>query len=267
MLPDIRYGIRALLKYPAFTAVAVLALAVAIGANTAIFSVLNTVLLRPLLYKGSSSIVIPAMTNPAKNVERGNVSYMDYLAWKDDQVFEHVAVFREATFDVTGGDEPEQAQVASITEDYFSVLRTDLAIGRAFLAEEYQPGSDYVVILSYAIWQRRFGSDPAVLGQTIGLNGEEFRVVGVLPPDAQWPKTLGVLYPMRFGPTPPAYAQRYDNFVWGALARLKPDQTIGQAQAQLQNIARRLEQEHPESGRPTSHRWQALNIGIRVLLF
>jgi len=247
MLHDLRYGLRALLKNPAFTAVAVLALAVAIAANTAIFSVLNTVLLRPLSYKDSSSIVIPVLTHSRKNTDRGNVSYMDYLAWRDDQAFEHVAVFREATFDVTGGDEPEQAQVASISEDYFSVLRTEPAIGRAFLPEEYQPGSDTVVILSHGIWKRRFGSDLAVIGQTIGLNGEKYRVIGVLPAGAQWPKSLDVLYPMRFGSTPPAYAQRYDNSVWGAVARLKPGQTVAQSQAQLQTIASRMEQEHPES--------------------
>ena len=258
MWSDIRYGIRALLKNPAFAAVAVIALAVAIGANTAIFSVVNTVLLRPLSYKDAAHIVIPALTNPAKNVDRGNVSYVDYLAWKHDQVFEHAAFYREATFDVTGGDEPEQVQVASVSEDYFSVIGTEPSLGRSFLPEEQQRGSLFVAVLSHGLWQRRFGSDPGILERTIGLNGEIFRVVGVMPPDSQWPKALEVLYPMRLGTNPPAYAQRDDNFVWGAVARLKPGQSLAQAQAHLQSIAGRMEQEHPEARRG----WSATAIPI-----
>jgi putative ABC transport system permease protein len=247
MLSDIRFGIRALLQNPSFTVVAVLALAIAIGTNTAIFSVINTILLRPLPYKDPARMVIPVLTNAANNVDRGNVSYTDYLAWREDEVFEHAAVFREITVDVTGADEPEQVQAAAVSNDYFSVLGIEPFIGRTLLSDDQRPNNNRVVVLSHGLWQRRFGSDIEVLGQMIGLNGQQFRVVGVMAPDSQWPKSLDVLYPMGFGATPPAYAQRYDNFVWGAVARLKPDESIDQAQAHLETIARRMEREHPDS--------------------
>jgi putative ABC transport system permease protein len=247
MLRDITSSIRALLKNPSFTVTAVPALALAIGANTAIFSVVNAVLLRPLQYQYSSRIVIPALTNPKKKVDRGRVSYMDYLAWQNGNVFEHLAVFREASFDVTGGDEPEHVQVAAVTEDYFSVLGTEPSLGRAFLPEEQLHGSNSVAVLSYGLWQRRFGSDAGIIGQAIGLNGERFLVVGVMPPDSLWPSSVDAVYPMGIGANPPAYAQRNDNFVWRAIARLKPDESVEQTQVHLVTIARRMEEDHPES--------------------
>ena len=234
-----------LIKKPAVTIVALIALALGIGANTAIFSVVNAVLLRSLPYKDPDRLVAPATVRLGGS-DRGSVSYADVVAWqKEEQIFEAVAAFQPRGADLTGSDEPVRAQAAPVSEDYFRVMGVEPLLGRTFLPEEQQPNGPPVVVLSYNLWQRRFGGDPAILDQSIMINGRPTTVVGVMPKDSQWPETVDFWSPLGFGSTPPEWAMRPDNHVWLAVARLKPGVTIEQATAVMKTIASRIEQENP----------------------
>ncbi|HXG67386.1 MAG TPA: ABC transporter permease [Blastocatellia bacterium] len=248
LLQDVRYGLRMLAKNPGFTAIAVLTLALGIGANTAIFSVVNTILLRSLPYKEPERLVVPVSENAARDIERGSITYADYLDWRQEkQVFENVAVFGSSGADLTGGGEPERVLAAGVSEEYFSVMGVAPLIGRTFLPEEHQPNAAQVIVLSYGLWQRKFGGDPGILGQSLMLNGRPYAVVGVMPKDSQWPNDVELWSPLTIGLNPPPDSLRRDNMIWRGVARLQPGVPIEQADAVLEAIARRLEQEFPES--------------------
>src|SRR5215216_3693275 len=163
LIQDLRYGFRTLLKNPSFTGIAILALALGIGANTAIFSVVNAVLLRSLPYKEPDRLIVPATVKPG-DYDRGSVSYADVMDWqKEEQVFASVAAFQPRNVDLTGNGDPARVQAAQVSEDYFRVMGVEPLLGRTFLAEEQQPNGPRAVILSYGLWQSRFGADPSVL--------------------------------------------------------------------------------------------------------
>ena len=169
---DLRYGLRMMVRQKGFTAVAVLALSLGISANTAIFSVVNAILISPLPYKDPARIVVPVSVNTARGSDRSSITYADYLDWRNEtEVFENVAVFSSQTADLTGGGEPERVEVAGVSEEYFAVMGVQPQIGRTFSADDFNPNSSRTLVISDRLWQRKFGGDPAVLEQPVFLNG------------------------------------------------------------------------------------------------
>jgi putative ABC transport system permease protein len=249
-LLDLRYAARVLLKSPGFTVVAVLALALGIGANSAIFSVVNSVLLRPLPYKDPDRLVIAWESNPQllddylkTHNEAAPANFYDWQA--QSHVFENLAAFRWRDFNLTDGDNPEQVTGSAVTPNMFATLGVSPLIGRDFLPEEGEPGKDAEVILSYGLWQRRFGADPKVVNRQIGVNGQAYTVVGVMPRDFEFPRAQAEMW-TPFAPTDQVKASRTSHFLY-TRARLKPGVSIEQAQAEMDTIAARLRQQYPDS--------------------
>jgi putative ABC transport system permease protein len=253
LLQDLRFGARMLLKNPGFTLVAVVTLALGVGANTAIFSVVNAVLLRPFDFGEPGRVVALWEHVPAKG-GRWRVAPANFLDWKQqNQVFEEVAAFSASTLNLTGEGEPAELSGSRVSEGYFGALGVRPALGRAFLPEEYEPGQGRVVILGQGLWRRRFGSDPNVLGKVVRLDGDAYTVVGVMPAGVYptWPSTSKIsfdagrqeyLVPMSFAP---AWAGNRNSHVLGVVARLKDGVTLRRAQADIDLIARRLEEAYP----------------------
>ncbi|HEY7544913.1 MAG TPA: ABC transporter permease, partial [Blastocatellia bacterium] len=247
-LKDLRYGLRVMLKQKGFTAVALFALALGIGANTAIFSVVNAIMLRPLPYKDFERLVVPVSVNTARDIKRGSITYADYLDWRNEtEVFENVAVFGFQSADLASGGEPERVEVGTVSEEYFDVMGAEPIIGRTFSADDYRPDATRSLVISYGLWQRKFGGDAGILDQKIYLNGRPYPVIGVMPKDSQWPDRFDLWTPMTVDPDSLPNLQRRDNMIFRAVARLKSGVKIEQATAAMEVIARRLEQEFPES--------------------
>jgi hypothetical protein len=185
-LQDVRYSLRMLAKKPGFTAVAVLTLALGIGANTAIFSVVNAVLLRPLTFKDPDRLVKIWLTAPQYGLPLAYVNPPSYLTWqKENTLFEDMAANTEVMASptvLTGNGNPETVIAQRVFANYFAVLGVQPLMGRTFLAEEDRPGKDSVALLSYDLWRRRFADDPNVLGKPLTVNDESFTIIGVMPP-------------------------------------------------------------------------------------
>ncbi|MET0624255.1 MAG: ABC transporter permease, partial [Pyrinomonadaceae bacterium] len=243
---DLRYGLRALWKNPGFTAVAVIALALGIGANSAIFSVVNTVLLRPLPYKDPERLVMVWEENAKSGYPKDTPAVGNFVDWREqNQVFEGMAAVAEQDFNLTGAGEPERLSGHRVSADLFPLLDVAPHAGRVFTPEEDSPGADRVVVISHGLWQRRFGADPGLLGKTLNLNGEPHTVVGVMPAHFQFPNRLDELWvPIAF--TPQQAANRGRHYL-EVVARLKPGVTLEGAQAEMSTVAARLQQQHPES--------------------
>jgi putative ABC transport system permease protein len=243
---DLRYGLRMLLKNPGFTIVAIIALALGIGANTAIFSVVNTVLLRPLPYKHPDRLVMVWEENSKQGFPRDTPAAGNYLDWRDqNHVFEGMAAMAEISFNLTGAGEPERIDGQRVSATLFQLLGVDPALGRAFLPDEDRPGANHVVILSHGLWQRRFGSDPAIIGRAINLDGQSFTVVGVMPRNFQFPSRTDQLWvPIAF---PAKEVGQRGNHYLEVIARMKPGISLQQAQAEMTTIATRLQQQYPET--------------------
>jgi putative ABC transport system permease protein len=244
---DLRYGFRGLGRKPGFTAVAIIALALGIGANTAIFSVINSVLLRPLAYQDPEALVVINHDYPKINL-KASVSAIGYTHYRDNaKSFESVAAITGGGFNLTGGGDPEQLNGSLVTHNFFSALGARPALGRLFLPEEDQPGRNKVVVFSHGFWQRRFGGDPGVVNKTITLNDESYTVVGVMPPSFQFGRELGRVVdlwtPIAFTPEQLSY-NRLTNENLFVFARLKSGVRIGQAQAELDTIAANLRQQY-----------------------
>lgn len=250
LLQDLRYGVRMLLKSPGFTLVAVLALALGIGANSAIFSVVNAVLLRSLPYKDPDQLVIAWETNPQLLDDylktHNEAAVANFYDWQSqNHVFENLAAFRWRNFNLTGGDNPEQVIGNSVTPNMFATLGIKPALGRDFLTEESQTGKENVVILSYGLWQRRFGSDPHIIEQKVSIDSQPYTVVGVMPQGFEFPRAASEMW-TPFAPADNQLTNRTSHFLY-TRARLKPGITIEQAQAEMNTIASRLQQQYPDS--------------------
>jgi len=243
---DLRYGLRMLAKNPGFAAVAVIALALGIGANSAIFSVVNTVLLRPLPYKNPERLVMVWEENSKQGFPRDTPSPANFIDWRDqNHVFESMAAIVEASFNLTGAGDPERIDGHGVSAGLFSLLGVEPQLGRAFRSEEDKPGGSHVVIISYGLWQRRFGSDPGIIGNPINLNGKSFIVVGVMPRTFQFPTRKDQLWvPLAFDAK--EAGQRGSHYL-EVIARIKPGVTLQQAQAEMTTIATRLQQQYPET--------------------
>ena len=251
---DLRYGARMLLKKPGFTLVAVITLSLGIGANTAIFTVINAALLRPLPYEDAERLVVVATTMRRDTVEVRSTSYPDFADWRDQNtVFERIAARTATSFTLTGGAEPERVDGELVSADYFPLLRTRAAFGRTFLPEEDRtPDTHRVALVGYGLWRRRFGANPGLVGQTIQLNGGNYTVVGVMPEGFRGVRDHAEIWLplMMVSSVRDAGQLRERDQRWlGAVARLKPGVTPEQAQTEMDAITRRLEQTYPDSNR------------------
>ena len=245
LLHDLRYAARLQRKNPGFTIVAVIALALGIGANTAIFSVVNTVLLRPLPYKDPERLVMVWEDASRHGYPRDTPAAGNYVDWRDqNQVFEGMAAIADTSFNLTGSGEPERLEGRRVSVNLFPLLGVEPQIGRVFTAAEDQPGAQRVVLLSYGLWQRRFGGDPNIAGQSLTLNGESYVVVGVMPARFQFPSSDDQAWvPIAF--TQQEMANRGRHYL-EVLARLKPGVSLDQAQSEMSTIASRLQQQYPQ---------------------
>ena len=244
LLKDIRYGFRGLLKHPGFTVIALLTLALGIGANTAMFTVVNAVLLRPLSFPESDRLAQLQGINPQKGINSSNMSVLDLADWRSqNHVFEYLAGFVTGGMFLTSGDETERARATGVTEEFFPMLRVQPLMGRIIQSEDEKPGQEPVVVLSYAIWQRRFGSDPTVINKKLELNNKTTTIIGVMPPGFEYPDRSEIWVPE---PLDPASDPRFNRYV-SAAARLKPGVTIAEAQSDLNTINLRLSQAYPDS--------------------
>ena len=245
LFSDFRYAVRNLIKRPGFTAIAVVTLAVGIGANSAIFSGVYALILKPLEFPDLDRIVTVWDKNPSRGVERNEVSMANYLDWKaQSQSFEHLALERWWSSNLTGGDTPERVQGQLVTADFFDVVGVKPFKGRAFLEDENQPGKDGVAIITYSLWQKRFGSDPNILDKTVMTNGIARKVVGVLPAEFNYPKGSEIYAPIALTPEIIKSRRFHTYYVIG---KLKPNVTLRTAQAEMDTITARLAAQYPEA--------------------
>ena len=247
LLQDLKYGLRMLARSPGFTVVAVLTLALGIGANTAIFSVVNIVLLRPLPYRDADKLVTVWGYNRARGFNTDQVSPLDFADWRSqNRVFEGMAASTEATYTLTGIGEPALIIAYSFSADYFHVLGVAPLVGRTFLPEEEKPGKNHVAVLSYSLWQSRFGRDRDLAGKSITLDGAPYTVVGIMPPGFEYPPSTQLWTPLT--PLPEAANDRAYRYL-RVMARLKPGVTLQQAQLEMNTIARRLASAYPKTNK------------------
>ena len=247
-LHDLRFALRLLLKNPGFTIVTVVALALGIGANTAIFSVVNAVLLRPLPYKDPERLVMVWEDATKTGRPRDTPTAANFIDWRNqNQVFEGMAAINEESYNLTGAGDPERLDGVRVSASLFPLLGVEPQLGRVFTAAEDQPGSQRVVLLSYGLWQRRFGGDPSIVGKPITLNDQSYVVMGVMPARFQFPTNDNQIWvPIAFSAEEAADRELHNLQV---VARLKPGVTLAQAQAEMSTIATRLQQQYPETNK------------------
>ena len=242
LLKDIRYAIRMLAKSPGFTLAAVLALALGIGANSAIFSVVNAVLLRPLPYERPDQLVHVFRTQPP--IMTGPISRPDYFEWEAQaKEFSGIAAFTYWSYNISGTDEAERVSACRVTQSFFPLFGVPAAQGRFFLPEEDQAGGAPVAVISFGLWQRRFGADPKVIGASILLNGEPNTIVGVAPAGFEFPHRVDVWTLLRLVEQK---QQRGSNYLQ-VIARLHEGTSTPRAEAQMNQVAAGLAQRFPEN--------------------
>jgi len=260
LFQDISFGMRMLLKHRAFTAVAVLSLAIGIGANSAIFSVVDTLLLRPLPYAESDRLAILWSRSPGLNVDQDWFSPGQYLDVKtQNNVFDQTAVAIGGSFNLTGQGGPEHVDAVRVSSSFFPLMGGRAILGRAFSEEEDIPGKGLRAVLSHGFWQRRFGGDPGIIGKTVNLSGNNAEIIGVLPagfaltrqvmPTVSVIERADLFLPLPFSETA---RNNRNNEDFNILARLKPGVSFSQAQADMDLIASRMKQQFPQNYPPTS---------------
>jgi putative ABC transport system permease protein len=250
MLQDVRYGARMLLKKPGFTVIAVLTLALGIGANTAIFSVINSVILRPLPFTQPEELVVLRNLDQKESGLSFPVTWPDFVDWRSQQSsFETLAAFSERDLTLIGAGEPVRLHGAMVTSEVFPMLGQTPHLGRAFTADEERPGT-HSVILGYGLWRRRFNSDPNVIGQTVNIKERSYAIVGVMPsgfsfPVGGEPAELWINAGIDGEPPAPRMEQRGNHYL-DVIGRLKPGVGLAQAQAEMGHIADGLSKQYPE---------------------
>src|SRR6266487_86705 len=247
---NFRLAIRQFVKQPGFSVIAILTLALGIGANTAIFSIVNAVLLRPLPYPDADRImVLNESSGPGQDY---SVALPDYFDWrKDNTVFEHLAATHKESRNLSGipGRDPERVSCASVTRNFFNIIGLPPKIGRTFSEDEDKVGASPVVVISDRLWRRVFNADPSVLGRSITLHDQNFTVIGVMPPQVTSPQDSDVWLSMMRRSNNPVWMQRFIHpmiYVWG---KLKPGVMLEQARTEMKGIAARLEQAYPETNK------------------
>lgn len=256
---DLRYGARSLRKNPGFTAIAVITLALGIGANTAIFSVVNGVLLRPLPYPEPDRLAMVYGITLQTAQEKSPLCEADFLDWKSqNHVFESIAGFSTNRFNYTGGESPEQLEGAWVTADFFSTIGVQPALGRAFLPGEDMPARPPTVVISDGFWRRRLGSSPNVLDQQITLNARAFSIIGVMPPGFSFPEKETELWAAeRLAAT-----RRGPYYMWG-IGRLGPGATLDRAQSEMDLIARQVQDQINSPTRDWT--WTSISLAERIV--
>jgi len=269
LLHDLRFGVRMLRKAPGFTIVAVIVLALGIGANTAIFSVVNAILLRPLPFQDPERLVQVWHVPPPRSfpgMSRFSVSPANYLDWeKQSHVFKSMAIYGYSNYSLAGTGDPESVTGIRVSPEFFSILRVQPMVGRIFLPEENQAGRGHVVVLSQSFWQTHFASDPNIVGRTILLDNLSYNVVGVIPtrsvfPTSSDPKAQPQLWtPLAWTDADRAVRGNHNYLV---IARLSPGADVKQAGAEMSTISSRLEQQYPEDDKG----WGAKVVPLREQL-
>ncbi|HEV7905749.1 MAG TPA: ABC transporter permease [Pyrinomonadaceae bacterium] len=261
---DVRYGFRTLVKSPGFTLVALAALALGIGANTAIFSVINAVLLRSLPYRDTEQVMIVWEQNRARDGRNNVVSPANFLDWREQaKSFQEMGAFYDVAFNLTGDGNPEEIPAQVTTGNLLTMIGTEAALGRVYTKDEAEPGRDDVVVISHGLWQRRFGGASDIINKRISLNGQGVIVLGVMPEGFKWfmkegsrtGKAAEIWTPTKFEPTLSTSNAGRGRFITVA-GRLKPGVTPKQAQTEMDAIAARLEQQHPRFN---------TNMGVHVV--
>ncbi len=247
LLQDIRYGFRMLLKYKGFTAIAVIAIGLGVGANTAIFSLVNGVLLRPLPFPDAERIIYFEGKNPTSGIPESNVSYLDFTDWSQQtDLFVSTAAYWTGTANFgADGAEPERVPRAGVTAGFFSVLGVQPVLGRTFVPEDDKGWPQTVAIVSHGLWKRRFGSDPAIVGKQVEMSSRPLTIIGVMPPGFEYPEQtqVWVMSAVNLRDEP------RDNRVWSAIARLNTGMDLKQAQTRLSAISARLAQQFTETNK------------------
>jgi len=246
LLKDLRYSIRSLLKHPGFSALVVITLALGIGANTAIFSLVQAVLLRSLAFPESNKLVVIKDQNGKTGETIPSVSPADFFDWKrQSQSFTTLAAYSGGPITLLEGEESELIPAARVTDEFLSTLGAQPMLGRAFAPEEFKTGSN-VIILSHRLWQRRFGGDPNIVAKTLAVSQGRVTVVGVMPPDFKLPAYAEAWTPLgQDSGEMQLRASRY----FDTVARLRPNVTLPQAEAEMQAISARLASQYPEADR------------------
>jgi len=246
-LQDLRYGARMLARKPGFTFVAIITLALGIGANTAIFSVVNGVLLRPLPYKDVDRILTVWESDAQSGKKEDGAAPANFLDWRDqNQVFEQMAIAEPYSLRLTGNGEPESFRSWLVSESFFDILGVKPLYGRTFLPEETQAGNERVVIIGESLWRGRFGADPNLVGQSLLFNGQPHTIVGIMPAEFQFPSGRVMWSPMVFRDS---YKQERRSTYMKVIARLKPGLTREQAQQEMTAIQARLARQYPQDNK------------------
>src|SRR5438128_2605315 len=245
LLRDLRFSVRSLLKRPALTIIAIVTLAIGIGANSAIFSVVNALLLKPLPFPDPDRIVALWDKVPSRGVERNEVTVANYLDWRaQNRTFEQLGIYRWWSTNLTGADSPERVQGFQVTPNFLDIVGVKPLLGRSFSGEEDQPGRDAVAILTYSLWQRRFGGDSNIVNKTIETNGVVRTVIGVMPQEFNYPKGAEIYAPLTITPE---LARNRSNHSYLGIGRLKPGVSLAGARADLDTIASQLEKQYPDT--------------------
>lgn len=243
MLNDLRYGVRLLARSPGYAAVAAIALALGIGANSAYFAGIKAMLLEPLPFRELDRIVAVWETLPKLRTERGLVSAANFIDWRDQsKAFERMAAYRAGYGNLTGAGQPVRIQVYLVSPGFFPLLGMSPSLGRTLTAEEERPGADRVLVLSHRLWQSRFGGDPNIVGTRVALDGRSVAVAGVMPREFDFPLGTEAWAPLALADEERARRGFHNLMV---LARLRQGITVAQARAEITGIAERLEQQYP----------------------
>jgi len=243
LLQDLRYGARILLKQPAFTVVAVLTLAIGIGANTAIFSLVNSILLRPLPFREPDRIVRLIQASPKLGLATWGVSQADFAAYREqNRSFESIAIYTNGAINLTGAGEPERLPMSNVTADFFKVFGVNPLLGRTFVEGEDVEGKNVVCVISHAFWQRRFGGDPNIVGRMLNLNNTPMQIVGVMPAEFKFPRLeIDLWIPLAHDP------KRMNPYFYSVVGRLKPGLQVAQAQSDTTGVIQNFGWQHPNA--------------------
>src|SRR6185436_4547470 len=244
---DLRYGIRSLIKNPGFALIAVGTLALGIGANTAIFSVVNGVLLRPLPYNDVDRIMTVWEDNIKSGKKEDGASPANFLDWRDqNQVFEQLATAEPYGHTLTGSNDPERFRSWLVSEGFFEILGVNPLYGRTFRPEENQAGNSRVIVMGETLWRQRFGADPKLVGQSLLLNGQPHEVIGIMPAACQFPAGRVMWAPLVLRQS---YQQDRGSAYFKVIGRLKPGVTREQAQQEMTAIQSRLAEQYPQDNK------------------
>src|SRR5262252_977532 len=242
---DLRYGMRMLWKNPGFTLIAAITLSLGIGANTAIFSLTNAIVLRPFDFPDLDRLVMVSGTTPQQGSELYGMTPADYADLRRQQTaFVDLAAYQQSNATLTGVGEPERVQNVKVAAGFFRLLGGEAALGRVFLPEEGQAGRDQAAVLSYGLWRQRFGADPKIVGATVSLDGKAYTVIGVMPANFNFPKPVELWTPLALGNE--AWNERQDRSL-SVVARLKTGVELGQANAEVGILAQRLATQYPQT--------------------